>query len=103
MKIGITGVAGPNGQSAKITLYNIIKRFEEDLKSHIPKLQEFNLILEKRTLSLPGNCCGNMQCIHTLCIEEKFLKLCLYYRNEPSCETIEKELVLQLKYLLKTY
>jgi len=103
MKIDITGVTDQNGQSVKIMLYNIIKRFEEDLKNHIPKLQEFNLIIERQTSLLSRNYYGNVQCIHTLCQEEKFLHLFLYYRSELSWETIERELVLQLKHLLKTY
>jgi hypothetical protein len=95
MKIMISGLA-PTDQNN--TLYNTIKRFEEDLLRRIPKLQTFSLVMEQRGFGL-----GNIHCRHNLDDMENHLTLTFHYRQLPTIEAIIRELKDQLKSLLQAY
>ncbi|HMI08713.1 MAG TPA: hypothetical protein VK528_14275 [Flavobacterium sp.] len=103
MKIDITiPQALQSGLPDTTSLYNIIKRNEEDLLRRIPNLKEFLLDLS----GLPEHAITNSNNIlarHQLSGDESALRMIIRYHRRSSVENISKSIVSELAKIKAIY
>ncbi len=101
MKITID-IPQPNGSQNDAQLFNTVKRFQEDLLKRFPQLAEVKLMVAQHSgpLLYPY---GNTKFDHTLNDDKTRIDLKYRYRNQPSNDTLERELMTHLRLMLQSY